>query len=200
MTRKLFGTDGIRGRANEGSMTPEVAFRLGSALCYQARQRVKHQPRIVIGKDTRLSGYLFEYALCSGICAMGGKVMLTGPLPTPAIAMLTQSVRADAGIVISASHNPYEDNGLKVFGPDGFKLPDESEIELERMMDDPQLLSSRPVGTGIGTAERIDSAGGRYVQFVKSSFPADLTLEGVRIVVDAAHGAAYATADDVFTE
>jgi phosphoglucosamine mutase len=200
MTRKLFGTDGIRGRANEGNMTPEVAFRLGSALCYQARQRVKHQPRIVIGKDTRLSGYLFEHALCSGICAMGGKVMLTGPLPTPAIAMLTQSVRADAGIVISASHNPYEDNGLKVFGPDGFKLPDESEIELERMMDDPQLLSARPVGTGIGTAERIDSAGGRYVQFVKSSFPADLTLEGVRIVVDAAHGAAYATADDVFTE
>jgi len=200
MTRKLFGTDGIRGRANEGNMTPEVAFRLGSALTSQARKRVKHQPRIVIGKDTRLSGYLFEYALCSGICAMGGKVMLTGPLPTPAIAMLTQSVRADAGIVISASHNPYEDNGLKVFGPDGFKLPDDSEIELERLMEDPSQLLTRPIGTEIGTAERIDSAGGRYVQFVKSSFPADLTLEGLRIVVDAAHGAAYATADDVFTE
>jgi phosphoglucosamine mutase len=200
MTRKLFGTDGIRGRANEGSMTPEVAFRLGQALTSQARRRVKHQPRIVIGKDTRLSGYLFEYALCSGICAMGGKVMLTGPLPTPAIAMLTQSVRADAGIVISASHNPYEDNGLKVFGPDGFKLPDESEAELERLMENPSQLLERPVGTAIGTAERIDSAGGRYVQFVKSSFPADLTLEGLRIVVDAAHGAAYATAEDVFTE
>jgi phosphoglucosamine mutase len=181
-------------------MTPEVAFRLGSALTSQARKRVTHQPRIVIGKDTRLSGYLFEYALCSGICAMGGKVMLTGPLPTPAIAMLTQSVRADAGIVISASHNPYEDNGLKVFGPDGFKLPDESEAELERLMEDPSQLLQRPIGTEIGTAERIDSAGGRYVQFVKSSFPADLTLEGLRIVVDAAHGAAYATADDVFTE
>jgi phosphoglucosamine mutase len=200
MTRKLFGTDGIRGYANQGNMTPEVAFRLGSALTFQARKRVKHTPRIVIGKDTRLSGYLFEYALCSGICAMGGKVMLTGPLPTPAIALLTQSMRADAGIVISASHNPYDDNGLKVFGPDGFKLPDEHETELERLMDDPTLLTARATGTGIGTAERIESAGGRYVQFVKSTFPADLTLEGVRIVVDAAHGAAYATAAEVFSE
>ncbi len=200
MTRKLFGTDGIRGRANEGNMTPEVAFRLGAALTLQARKRVKHPPRIVIGKDTRLSGYLFEYALCSGICAMGGRVMLTGPLPTPAIALLTQSMRGDAGIVISASHNPYDDNGLKVFGPDGFKLPDESEVELERLMEDPELLTLRASGTNIGTAERIDSAGGRYVQFVKSAFPADLTLEGMRIVVDAAHGAAYATAAEVFSE
>jgi phosphoglucosamine mutase len=143
---------------------------------------------------------LFEYALCSGICAMGGRVILTGPLPTPAIALLTQSMRADAGIVISASHNPYEDNGLKVFGPDGFKLPDESELELERLMEHPELLEARPTGTGIGRAQRVDSAGGRYMQFVKGAFPADLTLEGLRIVVDAANGAAYSTAPGVFEE
>jgi phosphoglucosamine mutase len=200
MTRKLFGTDGIRGRANQGVMTPEVAFALGSALVRQARQHARHVPRIVIGKDTRVSGYLFEYALCSGVCAMGGRVLLTGPLPTPAIALLTQSMRADAGVVISASHNAYDDNGLKVFGSDGFKLPDASEAELERMMGDDGLQRARPTGTAIGTAERIDSAAGRYVQFVKSTFPSDLTLEGLRIVVDAAHGAAYITAPEVFEE
>jgi phosphoglucosamine mutase len=200
MARKLFGTDGVRGRANEGNMTPEVAFRLGAALCHQAKQRVRHAPRIVIGKDTRVSSYLFEYALCSGICAMGGRVILTGPLPTPAVALLTQSMRADAGIVISASHNPYYDNGLKVFAPDGFKLPDDREEELERLMDSPDLLNSRARGLHIGSAERIDSARGRYVQFVKSIFPTDLTLEGMRIVVDAAHGAAYKVAPEVFSE
>jgi phosphoglucosamine mutase len=200
MARKLFGTDGVRGRANEGNMTPEVAFQLGAALTYQAKRGARHQPRIVIGKDTRVSGYLFEYALCSGICAMGGRVMLTGPLPTPAIALLTQSMRADAGIVISASHNPYYDNGLKVFGPDGFKLPDESEEELERLMESSALLGARGKGVQIGTAERIEGARGRYVQFVKSTFPSDLTLEGLSIVVDAAHGAAYATAPEVFSE
>jgi phosphoglucosamine mutase len=181
-------------------MTPEVAFQLGAALTHQAKRGSRHQPKIVIGKDTRVSGYLFEYALCSGICAMGGRVMLTGPLPTPAIALLTQSMRADAGIVISASHNPYYDNGLKVFGPDGFKLPDESEEELERLMGDPKLLRARAAGMQIGTAERIEGARGRYVQFVKSTFPTDLTLEGLRIVVDAAHGAAYGTAPEVFSE
>ena len=181
-------------------MTPEVAFRLGAALTYQAKSRVKHRPRILIGKDTRVSGYLFEYALCSGICSMGGKVMLTGPLPTPAIAHLTQSMRADCGIVISASHNPYYDNGLKVFGPDGFKLPDESEAELERLMDSDDLVKSRPSGMHIGTAERIESAQGRYVQFVKSTFANNMTLDGLRIVVDAAHGAAYTTAPCVFAE
>lgn len=198
--RKLFGTDGVRGRANEGNMTPEVAFSLGAALTYQAKRRVRHAPRIVIGKDTRVSGYLFEYALCSGICSMGGRVMLTGPLPTPAVALLTQTMRADAGIVISASHNPYFDNGLKVFGPDGFKLPDESEAELERLMASDGLSRSRARGMHIGTAERIEGARGRYVQFVKSTFPNDLTLEGLRIVVDAAHGAAYAVAPEVFSE
>lgn len=200
MARTLFGTDGVRGRANEGNMTPEVAFRLGAALCYQAKQRVRHAPKIVIGKDTRRSSYLFEYALCTGICAMGGRVIATGPLPTPAIALLTQSMRADAGIVISASHNPYYDNGLKVFGPDGFKLPDEREEELERLMDSDVLLTSRARGMHIGSAERIESAPGRYVQFVKSILPSDLTLEGLRIVVDAAHGAAYKVAPEVFSE
>jgi phosphoglucosamine mutase len=200
MTRKLFGTDGVRGKANEGAMTPEIALRLGAALTYQARQRVKHRPRVVIGKDTRVSGYLFENALTAGICAMGGKVMLTGPLPTPAIAMLTQSMRADAGIVISASHNPYQDNGLKVFGPDGFKLPDDSELELERLMDSDELDGARAHGMNVGTAERLESARGRYVQFVKSTFPNTMTLDGVRIVVDAAHGAAYMTAPTVFSE
>jgi phosphoglucosamine mutase len=200
MARKLFGTDGVRGRANEGNMTPEVAFALGAALTYQAKRRVKHAPRIVIGKDTRISGYLFEYALCSGICSMGGRVLLTGPLPTPAIALLTQTMRADAGIVISASHNPYYDNGLKVFAPDGFKLPDDSEEELERLMQSEELVAGRSHGMNIGTAERIDSAPGRYVQFVKSTFPSDLTLDGLNIVVDAAHGAAYSTAPEVFAE
>jgi phosphoglucosamine mutase len=200
MARKLFGTDGVRGRANEGNMTPEVAFKLGAALCYQARQRVKHAPRVVIGKDTRRSSYLFEYALCSGICAMGGKVILTGPLPTPGIAHLTQSMRADAGIVISASHNPYYDNGLKVFGPDGFKLPDESEEELERLMESDVLQNQRARGMHIGSAERVESARGRYVQFVKSTFAPDLTLDGLSIVVDAAHGAAYGVAPEVFAE
>lgn len=200
MTRKLFGTDGVRGRANRGYMTPETALRLGAAVTYQARQRNRHAPRIVIGKDTRISGYLFENALTSGVCAMGGKVLLTGPLPTPAIAHLTHSMRADAGIVISASHNPYEDNGLKVFGPDGFKLPDEQEAELERLMASEALDLKRPDGMHVGTAERIDSAWGRYVAFVKAAFPGELTLTGMRVVVDAAHGAAYLSAPHVFTE
>ena len=179
--RKLFGTDGIRGKANEGNMTAEVAFRLGAAVTYQARVKSRQQPRIVIGKDTRISGYLFENALAAGICSMGGKVLLTGPL----------SMRAEAGIVISASHNPYQDNGLKIFGPDGFKLPDDSELELEELMASDVLDKRRPKGMHIGTAERIDSAWGRYVQFVKSTFPAALTLDGLKIVVDAAHGAAH---------
>ncbi|HEX2676037.1 MAG TPA: phosphoglucosamine mutase [Polyangiales bacterium] len=200
MARKYFGTDGIRGKANLGNMTPEVAFRLGAAVTYTAKQRVKHSPRIVVGKDTRISGYLFENALAAGVCTMGGHVLLTGPLPTPAVAHLTTSMRADAGVVISASHNPYQDNGLKVFGPDGFKLPDEQEEQLERLMDGDAMEKKRPVGMHIGRAERIETAWGRYVQFVKSTFPSDLTLDGLKIVVDAAHGAAYVTAPHVFSE
>jgi phosphoglucosamine mutase len=199
-TRRLFGTDGIRGLANRGSMTPEVAFRLGMAVTHQMRAGRKHAPRIVVGKDTRLSGYLFESALASGICAMGGNVLLSGPLPTPAIAHLTESMRADAGFVISASHNPFEDNGIKVFGADGFKLPDEDEAELERLIEGDRLDHDRPIATEIGKAERLDDAPGRYISAVKASFPRELTLEGLKIVVDAAHGAAYRTAPLVFSE
>lgn len=200
MSRKLFGTDGIRGLANRGDMTPEVAFRIGAAIAYQASQQVQHVPRIVVGKDTRLSGYLFETAVASGICALGGEVLLSGPLPTPAIAHLTTSMRADAGVVISASHNPYQDNGIKIFGRDGFKLPDEVEHGIEELIFGSELDTKRPTGVRVGRAERLDDAPGRYVAFVKASFPDELTLEGVKIVVDAAHGAAYRTAPLVFSE
>ena len=200
MTRKLFGTDGIRGLANRGDMTPEVAFRIGAAIAFQAGKRVKHVPRIVVGKDTRLSGYLFETAVASGICALGGEVMLSGPLPTPAIAHLTTSMRADAGVVISASHNAYQDNGIKIFGSDGFKLADEVEHQIEELIFGSELDSKRPTGLRVGRAERLDDAPGRYVAFVKASFPRELTLEGVKIVVDGAHGAAYRTAPLVFSE
>ena len=200
MTRKLFGTDGIRGLANRGDMTPEVAFRIGAAIAFQAGKRVKHVPRIVVGKDTRLSGYLFETAVASGICALGGEVLLSGPLPTPAIAHLTTSMRADAGVVISASHNAYQDNGIKIFGSDGFKLADEVEHQIEELIFGSELDSKRPTGLRVGRAERLDDAPGRYVAFVKASFPRELTLEGVKIVVDGAHGAAYRTAPLVFSE
>ncbi|MBX3251122.1 MAG: phosphoglucosamine mutase [Myxococcales bacterium] len=200
MARKYFGTDGIRGLANAGVMTPEMAFRIGLAVTYQARQRVTHPPRVVIGKDTRLSGYLFETALASGVCAMGGRVLLSGPLPTPAIAHLTTSMRADVGVVISASHNAFPDNGIKLFGPDGFKLPDAEEEALEALIDGDRLDAGRPTGVDIGRAERLDDAPGRYVAFVKATFPSQRSLDGIRIVVDAAHGAAYRTAPLVFSE
>ncbi len=200
MTRKLFGTDGVRGPANEGVMTPEIAFRIGAAVTYQVGKRVKHPPRIVIGKDTRVSGYLFETSLAAGVCALGGRVMLSGPLPTPAIAHLTTSMRADAGVVISASHNPFEDNGIKIFAADGFKLPDEAEFELEQLIASDLLDVNRPRGKNVGRAERLDDAPGRYVAYVKQTFPQDLTLDGLRIVVDAAHGAAYRVAPSVFQE
>jgi phosphoglucosamine mutase len=200
MARIYFGTDGIRGKANEGNMTPEVAFRLGAAVAHKAKQRARKPPRIVVGKDTRISGYLFEHALSAGVCSMGGRVLLTGPLPTPAVAHLTTSMRADAGVVISASHNPYQDNGLKVFGRDGFKLPDHEEEELEQLMQGNHLDKKRASGMHIGRAERIETAWGRYVQFVKNTFPPDLTLDGLKVVVDAAHGAAYVTAPHVFSE
>ena len=200
MSRKLFGTDGIRGVANQGTMTPEIAFRIGAAIVYQLKKRVTHPPRVVIGKDTRLSGYLLETALASGVCTQGGRVMLSGPMPTPAIAHLTTSMRADAGVVISASHNPYPDNGIKIFANDGFKLPDEAEEELERLIESDALDRDRPTGGDVGAAERLDDAGGRYVAFVKQTFPSDLTLEGLSIVLDAAHGAAYRVAPTVLRE
>ncbi|MCA9602710.1 MAG: phosphoglucosamine mutase, partial [Myxococcales bacterium] len=150
--------------------------------------------------DTRLSGYLFETSIAAGICAMGGRAMISGPLPTPAIAHLTTTMRADVGIVISASHNPFEDNGIKVFGPDGYKLPDAEEIELEELILGKEIDSTRPTGLKVGSAERLDDAPGRYISFVKNAFPSSLTLEGLRVVVDAAHGAAYRVAPLVFSE
>jgi phosphoglucosamine mutase len=198
--RRLFGTDGIRGVANEHPITPEIALKLGCAVTALAGRGQTHAPRILLGKDTRLSGYMLETALASGICSMGGRVLLCGPLPTPAVAHLTVSMRADSGIVISASHNPYTDNGIKIFGADGFKLPDEAEAEIERLMLDESALRLRRTGPGIGRAEKLDDARGRYVVFAKSSFPRDLTLSGMRIAIDAAHGAAYRVAPLVFHE
>jgi phosphoglucosamine mutase len=199
-SRKLFGTDGIRGKANVPPMTPELALRLGRAVALVARRGKTRPPRIVIGKDTRLSGYMLETAMASGICAMGGHVLLSGPIPTPAVANLTQSMRADAGVVISASHNPFADNGIKIFGPDGYKLPDAEEAEIERLLDDAKLDNASYTGARVGRAERIEDATGRYIVYAKSTFPKDLTLDGVKVVVDAAHGAAYRVAPDVFAE
>jgi len=198
--RKLFGTDGIRGVANKHPMTGELAMALGRALTLALRRSGgRKSPRVVIGKDTRLSGYMLETAIASGICSMGGQVMLVGPLPTPGISFITHSMRADAGVVISASHNPYEDNGIKLFGADGFKLPDESEAAIEELMEG-DLAARAPTKGGIGQAVRIDDALGRYVVELKHTFPRDLTLDGIRLVVDCANGAAYRTAPIVFSE
>ncbi|HEY4015951.1 MAG TPA: phosphoglucosamine mutase [Polyangiaceae bacterium] len=198
--RTLFGTDGIRGVANEHPITPELALQLGRAVTFVAGRGKSHVPRVLIGKDTRVSGYMLEQAIAGGVCAAGGRVMLCGPMPTPAVAHLTVSMRADAGIVISASHNPYQDNGIKVFGADGFKLPDETECEIERLMANDQLLGRRATGPDIGRAEKLEDARGRYVVFLKQTFPRDLSLDGVRVVVDAAHGAAYRVAPLVLQE
>ena len=204
--RRLFGTDGVRGVANVYPMTSEMALRLGRALAYLVRSG-PHRHRIVIGKDTRLSGYLLETAIASGICSMGVDVMLCGPLPTPGIAFLTGSMRADAGVVISASHNPYQDNGIKFFSRDGFKLPDEMERRIERLVLDEAddrhaagFRALRPTANRIGKAKRIDDAIGRYVVFLKSLFPRDLGLDGLTVVVDCAHGAAYQVAPAVLEE
>ncbi len=198
--RKIFGTDGVRGMANVHPMTPEFALRLGRAIAYEAGRGKDRPVRVLIGKDTRLSGYMVETALAAGICAMGGHVMLTGPMPTPAIAQLTASMRCDAGVVISASHNPFEDNGIKLFGPDGFKLPDQDEADIEALVEGSALDEVRVTGDKIGDAVRVDDARGRYVVFAKSTFPNRLTLDGFRMVVDAAHGAAYRAAPTVFEE
>jgi phosphoglucosamine mutase len=198
--RKLFGTDGIRGLANSEPMTPELALRLGRAIAWVAGKEGSFAPRVVIGKDTRLSGYMLETALASGICAMGGTVLLSGPIPTPAVANLTHSMRADAGVVISASHNPFQDNGIKLFGPDGFKLPDEQEVAIEQLLTNSALDANGSTGEHVGRAERIGDAAGRYIVYAKNTFPKELTLRGLRIVVDAAHGAAYRVAPAVFSE
>lgn len=199
MRRKLFGTDGVRGVANNDPMTVETAMALGQAVAYSFRNQAGRH-KIVIGKDTRLSGYMFETALAAGICSMGGDVLLVGPLPTPGIAFLTHSMRADAGVVISASHNPYQDNGIKFFGRDGFKLPDLQEEKIEMLMMGEQLKEVRPPSSQIGRAYRIDDATGRYIVYLKNTFPRHLTLEGLKIVIDCANGAAYRIAPLVFQE
>jgi phosphoglucosamine mutase len=199
VSRKLFGTDGIRGIANLEPMTCETATRLGMAVAQRLRQPGRHC-RIVIGKDTRLSGYMFETALAAGIVSMGADVWLTGPLPTPGIAFITSSMRCDAGVVISASHNPFQDNGIKLFARDGFKLDDALEEEIERMMASTELTERRAAPGDIGRATRIEDAVGRYVVYCKSTFPSDLTLDGLKIVVDSGFGAAYRVAPLVFAE
>ncbi len=203
---KLFGTDGIRGLANEYPMTGEVAMAVGRAVAHvllrnqAVRNRNARKARIVIGKDTRLSGYMIEQAITSGICSMGADAILIGPLPTPGVAFVTQNMRADAGIMISASHNPYHDNGIKIFSADGYKLPDEVEAEIERLVFSKELEKFRPTGEDIGRASRIEDVHGRYLVFLKSLFPKDLDLSGMRIALDCAHGAAYKVAPLVFEE
>ena len=195
--RKYFGTDGVRGAVNEEPMTAEFALRLGRAAGFVLTRHLDHQPHVLIGKDTRLSGYMIESGLCAGLTSQGMNVMLVGPVPTPAVAYLTRSLRADAGVVLSASHNPAGDNGIKFFGSDGFKLPDEIELEIERCLDD---LPPRPKSSEIGKAVRIDDARGRYIEFCKSSLPRNFRLDGMKVVVDCANGAAYDVAPRVFEE
>jgi phosphoglucosamine mutase len=197
--KKLFGTDGVRGVANQDPMTSEMAMRIGRAAAHVFRDSARRH-RIVIGKDTRLSGYMIESALTSGLCSMGMDVLLIGPVPTPGIAFLTRSLRADAGVVISASHNPYEDNGIKFFGRDGFKLPDETENKMEELIFSGAIDSVRPTAGEIGKAFRIDDAIGRYNEFVKSSIPRGMDLAGLRIIVDSANGAAYKIGPRVLME
>ncbi len=197
MTRKLFGTDGIRGTANIEPMTPETALKVAIAVG-QCFKNGAHKHLVVIGKDTRLSGYMLEPALTAGFVTMGMDVVLVGPLPTPAIAMLTRSLRADIGVVLSASHNPYGDNGIKLFGRDGYKLSDEIEQKIESALAKGPTRRASP--SELGRVKRLDDAGGRYIEFVKQSFPRGLRLDGLRIVVDCAHGAAYKVAPTVFWE
>ncbi len=197
--RKLFGTDGIRGVANLDPMTSEMAMQLGRAAAHIFMRRAgRHQ--IVIGKDTRISGYMLESALTSGICSMGVDVLLVGPMPTPAIAFLTRSLRADAGVVISASHNPYQDNGIKFFSNDGFKLPDEVESRIEQLIVSDEISHLRPTADLIGKAYRIEDADGRYIEFTKRSLPRALDFQGMKLVVDCANGAAYKVAPTVLRE
>ncbi|QJB54924.1 phosphoglucosamine mutase [Pseudodesulfovibrio sp. zrk46] len=199
MKQRLFGTDGLRGQGNIYPMTPEIALKLGLAAGQYFRNGQKHH-RVVIGKDTRLSGYVFETALTSGLCANGMDVFLVGPMPTPAISFLTRSMRASLGVVISASHNPFMDNGIKFFDSDGFKLPDEVEDEISELVlaENPQW--DYPAPENIGRARRITDAYGRYIQYLKNSFSQDLTLDGLKVVLDCAHGAAYGVAPTVLEE
>jgi phosphoglucosamine mutase len=197
MTRKYFGTDGIRGRANR-VITPELALKVGQAAGVTFR-RGEHRHRVVIGKDTRLSGYMIETALVAGFTSVGMDVLLLGPMPTPAVGMLTRSMRADLGVMISASHNPYDDNGIKLFGPDGFKLNDELEMEIERLIDGDMSRQLAKSGD-LGRAKRIDGVRDRYIEYAKRTLPRTLNLEGMRVVVDCANGAAYKVVPDALWE
>jgi phosphoglucosamine mutase len=197
MTRKLFGTDGVRGRANTHPMTAEVALRLGAAAGRYFRRDGSPGHRVVIGKDTRLSGYMLENALTAGLTSTGMNVLLLGPVPTPAVGFLTRSMRADLGVMISASHNPHQDNGIKFFGPDGFKLSDEAEAEIEAIVAGDIPLAQ---AENIGRAKRIEDGRGRYQEFVKTTFPAGLRLDGLKVVIDCANGAAYKAAPEVLWE
>jgi len=198
MSRKYFGTDGVRGKANEGAMSPDVVMRIGMAAG-QLYRRGGHRHRVVIGKDTRLSGYMIEQALTSGLLSAGMDVFLFGPVPTPAVAMLTHSMRADLGIMISASHNPFADNGIKIFGPDGYKLSDDTEHEIEALIDNPSQLQLAG-SSELGRAKRIEDAGARYIEFAKRTYSAEKSLEGLRIVIDCANGAAYKAAPPALWE
>ena len=194
MTRKLFGTDGVRGRANSAPMTAEMALRIGAAAGRYFRRDGSTAHRVVIGKDTRLSGYMFENALTAGFTSTGMNVLLLGPVPTPAVGMLTTSMRADVGVMISASHNPHHDNGIKFFGPDGFKLSDEAEAEIEGLVHSGVDLAQ---AENIGRAKRIDDGRFRYNERVKGTLPAGMSLEGLKVVIDCANGAAYRTAPEL---
>ena len=196
MARKYFGTDGIRGLTNAGAMTAAMAMKVGMAAGAYF-QRGDHKHRVLIGKDTRLSGYMLESALVAGFTSAGMDVIMVGPLPTPAVAMLTQTMRADIGVMISASHNPFADNGIKLFGPDGYKLSDEAELTIEGLIDSDVALAP---AAQIGRARRIDDAQGRYIHFAKNTFPTDLRLDGLRVVIDCANGAAYKVAPSALWE
>lgn len=200
---KLFGTDGVRDMANMGNMTAEQALEIGRALAYVCKEYHREKgtrPRIVIGKDTRLSGYMLENALTAGVTSVGVDVLLLGPLPTPGVAFITQDMRADAGIVISASHNPYHDNGIKIFSRTGYKLPDAEEEKMEQLINSHELREFRSTESDIGKAKRIDDAVGRYIVFCKNTFPEGMTLDGMKIVLDCANGAAYKVAPTIFSE
>jgi phosphoglucosamine mutase len=196
---KLFGTDGVRGVANEHPMTAEMAMNIGRATAHLFKRK-GHAPKIIIGKDTRLSGYMLENAIVSGICSMGVNAILVGVIPTPGIAFLTGSMRADAGIVISASHNPFQDNGIKIFGSEGFKLPDETEAAIEELIFANNLHTLQPSPTELGKAHRMEDARGRYIVFLKHAFPKEYSLEGTRIVLDCSNGATYRVAPETFNE
>ncbi len=200
MERRLFGTDGVRGTANIEPVTAETAMKLGRAAAYLFKKHKAGHHRFVIGKDTRLSGYMIESALTAGICSMGVDVLLVGPMPTPAIAFLTKSLRADAGVVISASHNPFEDNGIKFFSHDGLKLPDEIERNIEELIVSGALDRERPTARDIGKAFRVDDADGRYIEFAKNTLPKGMQFDGLKIVVDTANGAAYKVTPMVLRE